>query len=437
MRKTILTLISALSLSSVFGQSADELIGNAINQQHWRELRTLYSQKGEEVSNPILSTLSQFLINHFYNRPDSANYYGAELLNKHSASLGSLVGSTIAFMAYNFERVNDLEKAQGILKQYNEALKAAGQPADPTILAYENQYRALNEKGGFSVTRPQKDINIPISFLDTKEKPGLVFVDTQINGQTYRTIYDTGAGENIISKEIAEKLGLKIYSFEGPVVAGVGGVQSTAFTIVDSLQLGEITYKNVPFQVIDFRTGNKEADIKMKEIGFNCILGVQSMLPLGEIQFDFEKKVMTIPEQLSKSPNSAPNIFFTQSKTIGINVWDKRTGQTLYGLLDTGGSISTLTFKYYNEHPTQFEGVTPTDSVRIAGVGGTQTLKTISTLWEYSLDNKQFIKEPIIVYATDNGKEESGLDLLFGLPSLTRHNKVTINFKDMWIQFSE
>lgn len=437
MRRAILTLISALSLSSVFGQSADELIGNAINQQHWRELRNLYSQKGEEVSNPMLRTLSQFLINHFYNRPDSAIYYGAELLNKHSASLGSSVGSTIAFMAYNFEKVNDLENAQGILKQYNEALKAAGLPTDPIILAYEKQYRALDGKGGFSVTRPQKDINIPISFLDTKEKPGLVFVNTQINGQTYRTIYDTGAGENAISKEVAEKLGLKIYSFEGPVVAGAGGLQATAFTIVDSLQLGEITYKNVPFQVIDFRTENKEADIKMKEIGFNCILGVQSMLPLGEIQFDFEKKVMTIPEQLSKSPNSAPNIFFTQSKTIGINVWDKRTGQTLYGLLDTGGSISTLTFKYYNEHPTQFEGVTPTDSVRIAGVGGTQTLKTISTLWEYSLDNKQFIKEPIIVNATDNGKEESGLDLLFGLPSLTRHNKVTINFKDMWIQFSE
>ena len=58
MRRAILTLISALSLSSVFGQSADELIGNAINQQHWRELRNLYSQKGEEVSNPMLRTLS-------------------------------------------------------------------------------------------------------------------------------------------------------------------------------------------------------------------------------------------------------------------------------------------------------------------------------------------------------------------------------------------
>lgn len=63
MRKTILTLVSVLSLSSVFGQSADELIGNAINQQHWKELRTLHSQKGEEVSNPMLRTLSQFLIN--------------------------------------------------------------------------------------------------------------------------------------------------------------------------------------------------------------------------------------------------------------------------------------------------------------------------------------------------------------------------------------
>ena len=436
MRKTILTLISALSLLSVFGQSADELIGNAINQQHWKELRTLYSQKGEEISNPMLRTLSQFLINHFYNRPDTAIYYGAELLNKYAASLGSSVGSTIAFMAYDFERVNDLKNAQGILKQYNEALKAAGQPTDPIMLAYENQYRALDQKGGFSVTRPHKDINIPISFLDSKEKPGLIFVNTQINGQTYRTIYDTGAGENVISKEIAEKLGLQIYSFEGLIVAGLGR-QAGTFTIVDSLQLGEIIYKNVPFQVVDFRTGNKDADARMKKIGFNCILGVQSMLPLGEIQFDFEKKVMTVPVQLSASPESAPNIFFTSSKTIGINVWDKLTAQLLYGLLDTGGSISTLAFKYYNEYSTHFEGIVPTDSVRIAGIGGTQTLKTISTLWEYSLDNKQFTQEPITVNTTADGEGEDGLDFLFGLPSLIRHNKVIINFKDMWIQFLE
>lgn len=100
--------------------------------------------------------------------------------------------------------------------------------------------------------------------------------------------------------------------------------------------------------------------------------------------------------------------------------------------------ISALSLSsVFGQSADELIGVIPTDSVRIAGVSGTQILKTISTLWEYSLDNKQFIKEPIIVYATDNGKEESGLDLLFGLPSLTRHNKVTINFKDMWIQFSE
>lgn len=45
MRKTILTLISVLLLLSAFGQSANELIGSAINQQHWNELRILYSRK--------------------------------------------------------------------------------------------------------------------------------------------------------------------------------------------------------------------------------------------------------------------------------------------------------------------------------------------------------------------------------------------------------
>lgn len=436
MRKTILTLISVLSLLSAFGQSADELIGSAINQQHWNELRILYSQRGNELSDPTLNVLSKFLINHVYNRPDSAIYYGAELLNKHAANLGSLTGSVIAFMAYNFEKVNDLKNAQGILKQYNEALQAAGQPADPVILAYENQYRALDEKGGFSIIRPQKEVCIPISFLDSREKPGLIFVNTQIGGQTYRTIYDTGAGENIISKDIAEKLGLPIYSFEGLVIAGVG-LQATSFTIVDSLQLGDITYKNVPFQVVDFHTGNKEADTEMEKIGFNCILGVQSMLPLGEIHFDFEKKMMAIPAQLSISPESAPNMFFTQSKTLGINVWDKHSGQQLYGLLDTGGSISTLTAKYYYEHPTLFEGMISNDSVCLAGVGGTHTIKTISTSWAYSVDGKHFFEEPVTVNTTTDGKGEEGFDFLFGLPSLTCHNRVTINFKDMWIQFSE
>ena len=127
MRKTILTLISVLSLLSAFGQSADELIGSAINQQHWNELRILYSQRGNELSDPTLNVLSRFLINHVYNRPDSAIYYGAELLNKHATNLGSLTGSVVAFMAYNFEKVNDLKNAQGILKQYNEVLQAAGQ----------------------------------------------------------------------------------------------------------------------------------------------------------------------------------------------------------------------------------------------------------------------------------------------------------------------
>ena len=132
------------------------------------------------------------------------------------------------------------------------------------------------------------------------------------------------------------------------------------------------------------------------------------MLPLGEIHFDFEKKMMTIPAQLSILPESAPNMFFTQSKTLGINVWDKHS-----------------------------EGMISNDSVCLAGVGGTHTIKTISTSWAYSVDGKHFFEEPVTVNTTTDGKGEEGFDFLFGLPSLTCHNRVTINFKDMWIQFSE
>lgn len=431
-----LTLI-LFYISSAIGycQSIDERLSNAINDSKWFDVRQLYAAHSNEIQIPILHPLSKFFICHFYNKPDSALYYGTQLLNEHQAGLGGSVGSLIFLMARDFAKKGEYANAAIILKQYNDVVKASGVIPDSNFIAFENQYSTIAQKGGFSVSFPQKDIKIPFKYLGTRAQPGQLRVNVKLNNRLHSAVYDIGAGENLISKQLADKLGLYVYDFAGSSLAGIN-VSKTSFTIVDSLRLGEIVYKNVPFQVVDFNTGHQEADSVIKKIELYCVIGVQSMLPLEEIQLDFKNGFLKIPAYPSKEPTIAPNIYCSGENTFVMLVLDKKTNKNIEAMLDTGSAMTNLTSKYYSKNKSLFDDVILNDSVRIAGIGGIKVLKTIPCLWEYSLDGNHFMKESIVVNTDSDMAGVSKYDCLFGLPSFTKHDYVTINFKNMWIHFS-
>lgn len=434
--KRVILLLMAFVAASAFSQSIDERIGDAINQESWQKLRSLYENEGARLQTSILHPLSKFFISHSYNRPDSALFYGTKLLSEYQAVLGGSVGNIIFLMAGDFAKREEYGNAGSILKQYNDAVKASGAVPDPVFVAYENQYSAIAQKGGFSMLRPQKEIKIPIRYLNSRSEPGQIRVDIQLNNQSHDAVYDTGAGENIISRQLADKLGLHVYDFTGTAIAGVN-VSKSSFAIVDSLRMGEIVYMNVPFQVVDFNTGHQEADSAIERIKMDCIIGVRSMLPLNEIQLDFKNGFLKIPVCPSEMPSFAPNIYYSGGCLLVMSVFDKKTNKKINALLDTGSAITNLTAKYYMENKHFFDNVVPNDSVRIAGIGGIKTLKTISTSWEYSIDGDHFVKEPITINtnADSDANSVSKYDCLFGLPSFSKYDCVIINFKDMFLKF--
>lgn len=435
MKKIILLLMICASVSA-FSQSIDERIGDAINQEKWQKLRNVYENEGARLQTPILHPLSKFFISHSYNRPDSALFYGTKLLNEYQAALGSSVGGIIFLMAGDFAKREEYDHAASILKQYNDAVKASGAAPDPICVAYENQYSAIAQKGGFSMLRPQKEIKVPIRYLKSRSNPGQIRVDIQLNNQPHDAVYDTGAGENIISKQLADKLSLHVYDFIGTAITGID-VSKSYFTIVDSLRLGEIVYKNVPFQVVDFNTGHQEADSAIEKIKMNCIIGIRCMLPLKEIQFDFKNGFLKIPVYPSETPSFAPNICCSGGGLLVMSVLDKKTNKKINAMLDTGSAITNLTAKYYMENKQFFDNVVPEDSVRIAGIGGVKILKTISTPWEYSINGSHFVKEPVTINTNEDSDANgvSKYDCLFGLPSFSKYDCVIINFKDMFLKF--
>ncbi len=87
--------------------------------------------------------------------------------------------------------------------------------------------------------------------LDIEIKNNLVFVPVQINGITYRFLFDTGAMFSI-SKEIQEELKFKVVS-KGNLVDSDKNRSKVSYVRVDDLQIGKINFENQTAFVANFK----------------------------------------------------------------------------------------------------------------------------------------------------------------------------------------
>lgn len=109
-----------------FAQSVDEKIGNAMNNQSWYQLRSIYERDGDKIQTPFLKPLSKFFIAHFFNQPDSSLFYGNVLLEKHQEEIEQSIPSVIFFMADDAARLGRFKDACQILHAFNEAVAQSG-----------------------------------------------------------------------------------------------------------------------------------------------------------------------------------------------------------------------------------------------------------------------------------------------------------------------
>lgn len=439
MKNIRLFLIPIFSILSIYayGQSTDERLVQAINSGAWHKVRSLYVTEKESLQTPFLHPLTKFFISQFYNQPDSAIYYGATLLNEYNEDLGSSISSVVYLMASDYAKMNDYKSATDILNKYNEAVKAAGMQPDVSFVAVENQYDAIDKKGGFMMSRPNYEVKVPLKYHNTRENPVMLFVEAKLNDYKCDVTYDTGAGANIISKQLADKIGMNICDFQGLNLNNGLNSSTSRFAILDSLSVGEIIYKNVPFQVIDFYTGNQKADSVVDKMGLQCVIGLPMMFPLQEVVFDFENGYLKVPGKTTPKPAFAPNFYNSGENSIILSLYDLQSDEWIDAFVDTGASNTMLSAKYYGRNKLRFEGIEPTDSVRMAGLGGVKITRSIPYEWHYGIDKATIYKDTVSIAADSEQNLVDQYDCFIGLPTLVQHNRVTINFKEMWISFSD
>ena len=189
--------------------------------------------------------------------------------------------------------------------------------------------------------------------------------NSTINGSIADITFDTGAGVNMISDSLARHFNL--IPIDGYVtVAGVGQ-RTGQYAIAKEIKIGNITVSDVPFVIIDFKTGNEQADQFTHH--FNIIVGSELMLQLKDLTVDFVNREITIPSVAPERSKSAPNMCFGDGMTL--NVAGSVLNNPIIMNIDTGdASYGSLGVSFFNANKDFILAHAEVDTIRRGGLGG-------------------------------------------------------------------
>ncbi len=370
-RYFLLSVVLFVFSMSGMAQSVDEKIGNAMNTADWFALDSIYNVTPKDSINPFLEVFSRCLIGNRLNRPEVSIPAFRELLNSQSLDLGNLVSSAHMFgmdlsrEGYNAEAASMINSIVDQTRQYLDSASVAA------LTVSAERYAALAEYKPYEVEFPQgADAEVPFVIVPVgPEGKGSVLMhlrSSYINGIEADITFDTGAGVNMISPEMAAKYNLEPLSGTRMTVAGVGKGEGYV-AVAKELKLGNLSVRNVPFIVASMSSNNAEADQYID--CFNIVVGSELMLQLKDLTIDFNAGLIAVPSQAPTRSDAAPNLCFSS----GMNLLTRGAirGRQVQMCLDSGdASFGSLGANFYEEHQQYLEAHCETDTIRSAGFGG-------------------------------------------------------------------
>lgn len=190
--------------------------------------------------------------------------------------------------------------------------------------------------------------------------------ESSINGNVADITFDTGAGTNIISPEMAEKYNL--IPLEKTRVSVMGVSEKEGYiAIAKKIKLGNITVYDVPFTVISLSSNNSEADQYID--AFNIVVGSDLMLQLKDLTIDFVNHQITVPTVAPVRSNDSANMCF--SPTMNLLTKGNILDTPMMICLDSGdAAFGAASEHFYDLNKNYIEQNGRQDSIRTAGIGG-------------------------------------------------------------------
>lgn len=433
MKKIFLVAVICTSLNA-FAQTANERTANHMNQENWFGLQREFAVNKDSLD-PFLRDFGQALLCNFFNHPEAACEAIGKLLAEQQDNMGfDNTASMIYLLTENLSKLGANDQAAETLKGFCDQLTGR---VDSAFLAEyrrkEKEYRVLSGYALYQWEKPDRDVVLPIR-IDSVGKSGsgstAITLEGSVNGKEQNFTLDTGAGVNVVTPEVAKACGMKILDVE--ITASGVGTGSGQFAIAEEIKLGTIVMRNVPFYVLDMRTGEEKADRYMEHL--EAIIGLPILNQLQEIKLDFCTNRLTIPKDLTTAPGFAPNICFTGKAILDLEVvYDH---ELLRMNFDSGSGLSQLNYDYFERHKDRIGRIAERDSMGLGGFGGTARVCIYKLPGAcFQIGEYMGCTDSLNVVATpqQNGLHFAG-DGIIGMDIFRSFSTVTINLKDMFVK---
>ena len=330
-------------------QETDSLAAVYLDQGDWFRLQEVYRTDSNRIS-PFLRLFSKAMLDHFLGRPKDAVNDIRQILRDYQGELGSAnFISLVVMLGQNYSLLGDNRQAADILQNFISAWKGRIDSISlAPYVARECNYRSLGEYDLYQAQQPQTVYQIPFKIQKVGDSAqSLFFAEGRLNGHKGSFILDTGAAYNVITPDLAATYGLKVIG-GGTLVKGIKTLEGRT-AIAESLQIGNLQLRNVPFMVLDIGKGNKLP--KHSTAFLKLVVGQPLLRRFASCSFDFTRNTLTLQADSTVSNNLAdlrPNLCFTGGGVLQVNAGDGRHHYPL--VLDSGSTTSWMGPDYYKDH---------------------------------------------------------------------------------------
>jgi predicted aspartyl protease len=196
-----------------------------------------------------------------------------------------------------------------------------------------------------------------------RDSIGLIQVPIKAGSYTGSWIVDSGASLSVISRSVADQIGLKFSSSQETAQGATGREVLIRTAVIPEMRLGEAILRNVAVLVAD------DSDLNFPQLGYQLdgSLGMSVIAALGRITFYSDGRVAFDQNTKASDRNVDSHTLFFENFTPLITA-DFGHGNKLF-TVDTGAVGTILSAQFYKAHRASLD---PADfvSLELVGAGG-------------------------------------------------------------------
>lgn len=436
MKKILLLayLFSIVLFSSA--QSADERIGMLLNANDLFVLEEEYPKLSADMQVPMLKALAESVLNASFNRSAEAVNSIDKLINNYADDLGaSNINNMRGWQHMILFRMGEYDNLAQRISEYVTDLKKQSNSANTNgLYFYEKFFSCMAGQDKSKLIRPDENCEIPIFIEKIKgenlREGHLLYVPVTVHGEEEKFIFDTGCpGGAFMSEEYARKFNVHI-TMDSLTVGGVGGTGWGKMGVLDSINIGNMVFKNLTVTVVP---PNPVAD-SIVPINIDLVLGSDIMRHAGEVQILPKQNKMIFPSQKTLLPTTGRNMYINGGDHFFIKCYSGKERLIMH--FDTGDSSAGLHANYYQRHKEEVERLGTKETSKAGGFGGLIDIEYYKLpKLPLRMGNVNFEMKDLTVHTDDKASVvQAGEAGSLGMDFIRLFDKVTINFDDMFVE---